>query len=239
MFGRRSRALYAVFSNPAAGVEPERFRAYYEDVHRPDTLALGHFDRSHRYEAASECRARYLTLWEAEYPDLESALARVRAGALELRARGRVWPVQEVVFHQFVFSADASPVESRPVAALTTVQNDWRAPARSQPLADWLARALPEPRSLPAHYTSQFAYAAPHPADPRSGRFLWLGESQSGVASLATLWQGRALPGLAPLGRRISIFPPAPGDAVDDDAEPTPDPAARTAAWVVHWTPRG
>jgi len=54
MYGRRSRCLYAVWSNPASGVSPERFREYYEDVHRPDTLAIGHFDRSYRYEYDGE-----------------------------------------------------------------------------------------------------------------------------------------------------------------------------------------
>jgi hypothetical protein len=98
VFGRRSRCLYAVWSNPAPGVSPERFREYYEDVHRPDTLAIGHFERAFRYRAHGECRARYLTLWEAEYADLASALERVRKGALALREQGRIWPVQEVVF---------------------------------------------------------------------------------------------------------------------------------------------
>src|SRR5687767_8919632 len=74
VLGHTSSCLYAVWSNPAPGVSAERFREYYEDVHRPDTLAIGHFERSFRYEAQGACRARFLTLWEAEYPDLDRAL---------------------------------------------------------------------------------------------------------------------------------------------------------------------
>ncbi len=234
MFGRHSRALYAVWSNPAPGAELERFRAYYEEVHRPDTLAIGHFDRSYRYEAQSECRARYLTLWEAEYLDLASALEHVRKGALALREQGRIWPVQEVVFHQFLFApADAPPPETR-VATLTTVQNDWRAPERGRDADAWARAALPGTRALGNHYEARFLYAAPHAADPPAGRFLWLGETSNPRASTADLWRNFAQ-GLPPLGRPVPIFPPPDGDPGPDTAL-SGDPRA---AWVVHWTPIG
>jgi hypothetical protein len=234
VYGSFSRALYAVWSNPAPGVTLERFREYYEDVHRPDTLAIGHFDRSFRYQARGECRARYLTLWEAEYPDLPAALERVRKGALALREQGRIWPVQEVVFHQFLFAAgERAAVAETPVATLTTVQNDWSAPARGEGVHDWSRSALPEPRA--ACYSAQFLYAAPHPVDARAGRFAWLGESGTSFDALDALWRDRAQTGLAPLGRPVPIFPPPDGD-------PGPDTAlsdARGAAWVAHWVPVG
>jgi hypothetical protein len=233
VFGRHARALYAVWSNPAPGVSPERFRGYYEDVHRPDTLAIGHFDTSYRYEAQSECRARYLTLWEAEYPDLPRALDRVRAGALALQKQGRIWPVQEVVFHQFLFAPGAcEPVAAGRVAALTTAQNDWSAPARGEDAASWADAALPDGRERDARYAAQFLYTAAHAVDAHAGRHLWLGESADPVQD--SLWH-RCAHGLAPLGRPVPIFPPPDGD-------PGPDVAlsdARGAAWVVHWTPIG
>ena len=232
MYGRFSRTLYAVWSNPAPGVTLERFREYYEDVHRPDTLAIGHFDRSFRYQAQGECRARYLTLWEAEYPDLPTALERVRKGALALREQGRIWPVQEVVFHQFLFAAgERAAVPETPVATLTTVQNDWSAPARGENAKDWESSALPAPRAT--RYAAHLLYAAPHAGDARAGRFLWLGESDARADGLDALWRDRARPGLAPLGRPVPIFPPPDGD-------PGPDMAlsdARGSAWVVHWVP--
>ena len=226
MYGRRSRCLYAVWSNPASGVSPERFREYYEDVHRPDTLAIGHFDRSYRYEAQTDCRARYLTLWEAEYPDLDSALDRVRKGALALREQGRIWPVQEVVFHQFGFVRESRAAPERRVATLTTAQNDWRAPARGQDLDAWVRAALPDANALAARYAAQLLYAG-------DCRFFWLGESDASGAALEELWRGRAS-GLPPLGHPTPIFPTT-------DAEPEPDvaPGDPSAAWVVHWKPIG
>jgi hypothetical protein len=232
MFGRHARAVYAVWSNPAPGVTLERFREYYEDVHRPDTLAIGHFDRSYRYEAQGGCRARYLTLWEAEYPDLPSALERVRKGALALREQGRIWPVQEVVFHQFVFARDSTAPAELGVATLTTAQNDWHTALRGASPDAWARAALPDAGARATCYGAQFLYAG-------GGRFFWLGESERAGAALADLWRGRTA-GLPPLGTPTPIFPPAPGvPAVPPDPEPSDDPAARSAAWVVHWTPIG
>jgi hypothetical protein len=230
VYGRRSRCLYAVWSNPAPGVSPERFREYYEDVHRPDTLAIGHFERSYRYEAHGECRARYLTLWEAEHPDLATALERVREGALALRERGRIWPVQEVVFHQFGFApANGAPPERR-VATLTTAQNDWRTPPRDQDAEAWRRAALPGTDTLGARYAAQFLYAG-------GPRFFWLGESDATHDALADLWRGRAA-GLPPLGAPTPIFSPPPdAPASEPDPAPTSDPAAQRAAWIVHWRP--
>jgi hypothetical protein len=230
VFGDTSRALYAVWSNPAPGVTLERFREYYEDVHRPDTLAIGHFDRSFRYEAQGECRARYLTLWEAEYGDLASALDRVRKGALALREQGRIWPVQEVVFHQFLFAREGAPQSQTRVATLTTAHNDWRAPARGQDPEQWALTSLPDPRALGARYAAQYLYAG-------GARFLWIGESDAAPAALVELWRGRAT-GLPPLGAPTPIFAPPPdAPAPEPDPAPSTDPAAPRAAWVVHWTP--
>jgi len=227
VYGRFSRALYAVWSNPAPGVTLERFREYYEDVHRPDTLAIGHFDRSFRYEAQGECRARYLTLWEAEYPDLPTALERVRKGALALREQGRIWPVQEVVFHQFLFARESEPAPECPVATLTTAQNDWRTPTRDQDADGWARAALPEAHALGARYAARFLYE-------EGSRFLWLGESEATHDALAELWRGRVAD-LPPLGPPIPIFPSPDADLAPDVAQ-SDDP--RTA-WVVHWKPIG
>jgi hypothetical protein len=225
VFGRRSHCLYAVWSNPAPGVSLERFREYYEDVHRPDTLAIGHFDRSFRYEAHGECRARYLTLWEAGYPDLASALERVRKGALALRDQGRIWPVQEVVFHQFLFADGGPDAAERPVETLTTVQNDWRASALGESAREWARATLPDAASLADRYAAQTLYAGGH-------RFLWLGESGASGFALEDLWRGLES-GLPPLGHPTPIFP-APDASRESDPAQVGDPEA---AWVVHWKP--
>ena len=225
VFGRTSRCLYAVWSNPAPGVSLERFREYYEDVHRPDTLAIGHFARSYRYEAQGPCRARYLTLWEAEYPDLATALEPVRKGALALREQGRIWPVQEVVFHQFLFARESGTAPERRVATLTTAQNDWRAPAHEPDIDAWVRAALPDASTLAACYSAQFLYAG-------AERFLWLGESDAAGESVGAPWRGHAQ-GLPPLGRATPIFPPPASDLEPEVAHPA-DPRA---AWVTQWAP--
>ena len=101
--GRFPRCLFAAFSNLAPGVELERCQRWYYEVHRPDSLELGLFTRSLRFEAASPSKVRWLTLWECEYPDFDAALAKIRPAALSLREQGRIWPVQEVPFSQFRF----------------------------------------------------------------------------------------------------------------------------------------
>jgi len=231
MYGRHPRCLYAVWSNPAPGVTLERFREYYEDVHRPDTLAVGHFDRSYRYEAVGACRARYLTVWEAEYSDLRSALEQVKKGALVLQQQGRIWPVQEVVFHQFGFAPPRQAPE-HPVATLTTVQNDWRTPARDLDAEAWAREALPGAMVLASSYAARFLYAG-------GSRFLWLGESKASPHALADVWRGRQTD-LPPLGAPTLIFPlPRGAKKPPRDPAPSPDPALRRAAWVVHWRPTG
>jgi hypothetical protein len=222
VLGHTSRCLYAVWSNPAPGVTAERFREYYEDVHRPDTLAIGHFERSFRYESHGACRARYLTLWEAEHPDLASALERVRKGALALREQGRIWPVQEVVFHQFLFAAAVRAEPCERTETLTTVQNDWRMPASGSTADAWATAALPAASAL-RDYDARYLYAC-------AGRYLWLGETSAPID--ADTW--RAYPtGLPPLGRATPIFPDAAPPESDD--EPLANPHAQHAAWVVHW----
>jgi hypothetical protein len=227
--GRHPRCLYAVWSNPAPGVSAERFREYYEDVHRPDTLAVGHFDRSFRYEAIGASRARYLTLWEAEYPDPRTALEQVRKGALVLQQQGRIWPVQEVVFHQFGFAGERHVPETR-VATLTTAQNDWRTPARDLDADTWSREALPTQMALASSYAARFLYAS-------GPRFFWLGESEASADALTELWRGRHTD-LPPLGAPTPIFPlPRGAKKPPRDPAPSKDGALRTAAWVVHWRP--
>jgi len=237
--GRFPRCLFAAFSNISPGVEFERFQRWYYDVHRPDSLELGLFTRSLRFEAASPSKVRYLTLWEAEYADLDAALARVRPAALSLREQGRVWPVQEVVFAQFLFleaaeATGAAPADAVP-ATLTTLQNDWRAPLPGVGFASWRAAALPAPAALAATYPSSAGYAAAPDDAPTARRCLWLGASPRDTRELDVLWPARVERALAPLGAPTPIFPRPPG-AASEPAPPLP-PSPSNAAWLVHWRP--
>jgi hypothetical protein len=238
--GRFARAIFAAFTNVAPGVELERFHRWYFEVHRPDSLELGLFEGSLRYEAASPCAVRFLTLWEAAYPSLDAALARVRPGALALRERGRVWPVQEVVFSQFLFLEGVEAggaAGGAPPATLTTVQNDWRTPAAGLGFAGWREAALPDAAALRAAYPASAGYAAPPDDAPTARRCLWLGESARGANELDAVFGARAARALAPLGRPTPIFPPPPGSGAASQASVAPPASAPGAAWLVHWRP--
>ena len=239
MNGRFARSLFVAFTNVAPGVDLERFHHWYFEMHRPDSLELGLFERSMRYEAASPSKVRFLTLWAADYASLDEALARVRPVALALRERGRVWPVQEVVFAQFLFLelADGSETGTdAPPRTLTTVQNDWRAPEPGVGFAAWRALALPDAGALGSLYRASAGYSAPPDDAPTARRCLWIGESDLDPTALEAPWRGRAEPGIAPLGRPTPIFP-APAAARPARDAPPATPGAAAAAWVVQWRP--
>ena len=235
--GRFPRCLFAAFSNIAPGVDFERFQRWYFDVHRPDSLELDLFTRSLRFEAASPSKVRWLTLWEAAYPDLDAALAKIRPAALSLREQGRVWPVQEVPFSQFLFLEDVEAAGSRAAGAtpptLTTAFCDWRAPRDGAGYASWRRSALPAPDALAAAYPASAGYAAPPDDAPTARRCLWVGSSPRHPRELEALWPARVERALPPLGAPTPVFPRAPGSA--SEATPPAPPAAPDAAWVVHW----
>jgi hypothetical protein len=236
--GRFARSVFAAFTNVAPGVELERFHHWYFEIHRPDSLELGLFERSMRYEAVGPSKVRFLTLWAGGHASLEEALAHVRPAALSLRERGRVWPVQEVVFAQFLFleTVDATDTGSlEPPRVLTTLQNDWRAPEPGDGFATWRRQAMPDTTSLRSLYRAGAGYAAPPDDAPTARRCLWIGESDRELPALEAFWSGRAEPGIAPLGRPTPIYPPAAGAAAPEP--PSAAPRAPAAAWVVHWRP--
>jgi hypothetical protein len=235
--GRFPRSLFAAFTNVAPGVDLERFHRWYFAMHRPDSLERGLFESSMRYEAASPSTVRFLTLWAADYANLELALERVRPVAFSLREEGRVWPVQEVVFAQFLFlEAAETPGDGDPPRTLTTVQNDWRTPEPDSDFVSWRVRALLDASSLGSLYRASAGYAAAPDDAPTARRCLWLGESERDASALEAAWGGRAEPGIAPLGQPTPIFP-APAGAVPAPKATPAAPVAPGAAWVVHWRP--
>ena len=237
MNGRFARSLFAAFTNVAPGVDLARFHEWYFGMHRPDSLERGLFDRSMRYEAASPSKVRFLTLWTADYASLEQALERVRPVALALREEGRVWPVQEVVFAQFLFlEAAETPGADDAPRTLTTVQNDWRAPEPGVDFTSWRVRALPDASVVGSLYRASAGYAAPPDDAPDARRCLWIGESDADAEVLEAAWRDRAEPGIAPLGLPTPIFPAPAGAKPAHESGPAA-PRARGSAWVVHWRP--
>lgn len=234
MWGRPARTLYAVFSSPLPGKESEYHR-WYEELHVPDSLSLGVFHSAHRYAALAPTRADYLTLWESEDADVASALERVRPAAESLRARGRIWPVQRVVFHQFL-ALEEGPMQAngaRAVAVLTTLQNCWAAPRSDAAFRDWYRKLAHEPGLLEA-YHSHYRYA-----HARDARTLVLLESAHDAARLEPLWRGRGERGPTPFGEPTPIFRGGAGPQQYAPPEHVGDEqlARWLPAWIAHWRP--
>lgn len=236
MATRFSRALYAVYANPLATGE-EAMHAWYEDVHVPDSLALGLFTCVRRYRANDPAsRARFLTLWSAVYTDLDAALAAVRPVAESLRAKGRIHVVQEVVFQHFLFLEGVDRESAAPPpASLTTLHACWARPETTPRFFAWLAALAPGEAPL-AHYASIARYAV-----SAGGKGLALLESEADAARLAAAWRGLAEPGLPPFGPPTPIFrggSPAPGPPPETPPSDA-DLARWKPAWAAQWTALG
>ena len=236
MATRFSRALYAVYVNPLPGGD-EAFHAWYEDVHVPDSLALGLFTSVRRYRACGPApRARFLTLWCADYPDLEAALGAVRPVAESLRAKGRIHVVQEVVYQHFLFLDGVEREGAEPGPdALTTLHACWARPETTPRCFAWLASLARDAAPL-SLYASLARYAV-----PGLGKGLALLESARPASELEAAWRGLAEPGLPPFGAPTPIFrggSPAPGpppEAPPSDAQL----ATWKPAWAAHWSALG
>jgi hypothetical protein len=236
MNGRSAPSLYCAFTNIAPGVDEERFHRWYEELHRPDSIEAGMFTHSSRYEAVTPSPVRFLTLWEGNFRKLEDALRCVREGAHKLKGEGRIWPVQTVIFQQFVFAPAPGTATNAAVRTLTTLMNDWAHPARGQDLGDWQRRIPAKPL---AAYHSSTSYASACYGDGATSRCLWLGESSAAPERIQKEWESAGVTqALAPFGAPIPIFvpegPPPPAPRLDDASS---DPAARERFFAVHWKP--
>jgi len=224
--------MYAVFSSPLPGRGAE-YEQWYDEVHAPDALALGVFRAARRFAAVGPSRAAFLTLWESDDADAEAALERVRPAARALRARGRVWPVQEILFHQFLRLRDASgsATDAEPERALTTLLGCWAEPAADAAFRSWCAALAAHPGGPLAAYGSRREYAA-------SGKTLVLLGSGRPAQGLSELWSGHAEPGLPPFGEPTPIF--RGGESPQRYAVPERVSADRLArlrpGWAAHWT---
>lgn len=235
MYGRTPHTIYATFTNVRPGASAAEFRSWYEDMHRPDSFELGLFDAASRQRAASPSAAEWLTLWEAGYPDTKTALDRIRPAAGRLREQGRVLPVLDVVFQQFLQRvALEGPCAKTRVRSMTTLQNDWSRPARGQLFEEWWAEAvLAAQPPLDAH-SAWHAYAAFDLEDERAGKFLVLLESDAPTREVQPLWQDVGQHSLSAFGPATPVYP-EPGAPVRAPAQGDPSPEARRALHVVHW----
>jgi hypothetical protein len=222
--------LYAVFSSPLPGRERE-YEQWHDAIHVPDSLGLGVFRAVRRHAAHGVSRAAFLSLWEAEDSDVEAALSRVRPAAQALRARGRVWAVQRILFHQFVFLEAASgPLHADGARTLTCLLNCWAAPESDAAFRGWYARLAGERSGPLAAYGARAIYAA-------GGKTLVLLESARPAAELEALWGAALEPGLPPFGEPTPIF--RAGESPQQYAEPEQVGAEQLArfrpGWVSHW----
>ena len=227
MYGRRPRTLFATWTNVREGVSAAAFRSWYEDMHRPDSFALGLFDAASRQRAASPSGAEWLTLWEAEYPDTAAAHDKIRPAAGALREQGRILPVLDLVYQQFLQRVEVdAPLAAGRVRSVTTLQNDWSRPAAGQGFEAWWREAvLACAPPLELHH-ARHAYAAYDLEDESAGKFLVLLESERAPEALARAWQGRGHASLTRFGPAAPVYPepgvpsrvPARGDTSAESA---------------------
>jgi hypothetical protein len=222
--------LYAVFSSPLAG-KAAAYERWYDSIHAPDSLSLGVFRAARRFAAVGPSRAAFLTLWEADDPDPLAALERVRPAAQALRARGRVWPVQQILFHQFLSLREShGTAGSAQGRALTSLLGCWAEPSTDAVFRDWYAGLAADADGPLRAYEASREYGAP-------GKTLVLLESASPAERLAPRWSQRAEPGLPPFGAPTPIF--RAGESPQQYAEPERPSAAQLArlppAWAAHW----
>jgi hypothetical protein len=235
VYGRTPHSLYATFTNIKAGVSEADFRSWYADMHRPDSFDLGLFEAASRQRAASPSSAEWLTLWEAGYRDTETALEKIRPAAGQLREQGRVLPVLDVVFQQFLqrVRVDA-PCAKAPVRTMTSLQNDWSRPAAGQSFDEWWSEAVIRVDAPVDAHHSCHAYAAFDLDDQSAGKFLVLLESDRAPADVEEDWRPTGRASLTAFGPATPVYP-EPGTPARAPGRGDASPAARRALHVVHW----
>jgi hypothetical protein len=235
VYGRAPHTLYATFTNIRAGVSEADFRSWYADMHRPDSFELGLFDAASRQRAASPSVAEWLTLWEAGYRDTETALEKIRPVAGQLREQGRVLPVLDVVFQQFLQRVRIDrPFENAPVHSMTSLQNDWSRPAAGQRFEAWWSEAVLDLDAPIGVHHSCHAYAAFDLEDESAGKFLVLLESDLAPAQVEAAWRDTGQASLTAFGPATPVYP-EPGAPPRAPVRGDPSPEARRALHVVHW----
>jgi hypothetical protein len=212
---------FIVWSTPNPGVGDDYHR-WYDEVHLPDAIENGSFVAMHRYESVGPgyCAAPFLSIAEADYGDEEEAWAAVRPRAHALRDAGRIDDLYRVDFATMLLTVD-SDVSSHDVAALTTVQNDWRAPGGEA--ASWLA-SVDVPTSTPR--SMQLFTTDPH-GQQGPGLHLALFESATPPDETIAAWSGAGTAGSSPTPPYTTLFG-VEGRRADDEP-PIGGP------WVQHW----
>ncbi len=221
MFGHIARMSFIVWSTPYPGREDE-YNRWYDEVHLPDSIANGSFTAMHRYEAAGPgWRAgQYLSIAEADYGSEAEAWASVRPKAHALHRAKRIDDLYRVDFAIMLLTV-ASEVSAHPVGTLTTVQNDWRAPAGD-------ARALLEPLDVPDATPRSMQLFTSDPAGDRGpGRHLVLFESATDLDGTVDAWRSVGTAGQSPVPPYTTLF-----GVVGEQAADQPPPAP---VWVAHW----
>jgi hypothetical protein len=217
--------VFVAFADPDADRDAE-FNEWYDTVHGPDALANGSFNALQRFRAVGDgpAAAPYLALWEGRFESEAEAWAYIRPRAQALREAGRAGDIASVRFALMMFRA-ANPRGSRcdPVAALTTVQNDWRDVDQAPEAQAWW-----DANDLDAIDAAARWLVTSDPAGRGAGYHLAVFAHPEPLADLPPLPPGLT-PGTSPLPPYETIFGATAGG---DDAF---SPAA--AAWAMRWEP--
>jgi hypothetical protein len=220
--------LFVAFADPAADRDAE-FNEWYDTVHGPDALANGSFAAMHRFRAAGDGHrvVPYLALWEGRFETEAEAWAYIGPRAQALREAGRAGDIASVRFALMTFrAATMQGLRCDPVAALTTVQNDWREVSEQSDAQSWWDAA-----GLDAIDACARWLVTSDPAGRGAGYHLAVFAHTEPVADLPALPSGLAA-GMSPLPPYETIFGASAGDEIDDRSAPEAAPA-----WAMRWTP--
>ena len=239
MLGHQSPVLFVVFSVPHAGKE-KHFNRWMDEVHVPDSAGPGKvFTRCFRYVALGQAQRLYLHLWESAAPDLESAMADVKAHALRLKDRGRIEQPFTVVWSQWLEAAGATtPAAGRPGKALVTLQNCWRDVREGESLAAWAGETGLEGERRAGQAQATYIYRSGS-GSGGEGKFLALVESEETPEQAADRWRAAGEPGPCPFAPYKTIFQQQGWGQRQEHTAP-PAPAAKESGarvWVTAWTP--
>jgi hypothetical protein len=224
-------SVFVVFANPTPEHESE-FNRWYDEIHGPDALGNGSFTAVHRFRATGPGHrpAPYLALWEARFSSESEAWAYIGPRAQALREAGRaggeVASVRFAIMLVGVASARGAVLEE--VRSLTTIQNDWRDPARAPAARSWWLGLPQDEIEAPVRWLAT-SDAAGRGAGHHLAVFATADKTPPG-ASLTMASPARVASGMSPLPPYQTIFGTTVGA---DEARSLP----HADAWLMTWEP--
>lgn len=237
MYGYSSRVLFAVFANALPGKDAE-YNYWCNEIHIPDAVDNGIFNRAHRYKSAYASSVLYLNLWESDSDQLaRDGWSALSSQATQLQQKGRIWPVFNVIWSELlVITGPNAQKDITEVSTLSIVQNNWKSPPSDQQFEGW-HDSTTKANTCTAS-TINYSYQNNN-ANAQPRRFLTLHESNLESEFIVNCWRDFAQSGPSPFGVYQSPLTQQGGGTAELDIQQlNPNPTkGRASRWVSHWFP--